>query len=275
MALTLGISEIKVVVENLTDKLGFDYSNYSLAFLKRRLTYVFNELNIKKLDAFFESLSDLQFVEKFNYFFAVPETELFRDPTFWRVLRSKCIVESDCERIVWFPDASSGEEIFSFLIMLHDIDMIDQIELHCNHNSEKKLDEIKRGILCDRNLEVNESNLKRFGAKGSLLDYFDSTEEGIQLKPELIKNIRVHNNHFSQQVFIKKPGIIIFRNSMLYFTRKYWAESSAIIYNSLCLKGILAIGIKESLPESVLNNMLSYDNSEQIYLRHPASVPTL
>ncbi len=275
MALTLGISELKIIVDNLTQKLGFDYSNYSMTFLKRRLTFIFTEMNIKKIEQFFDNLSDKNFVEKFQYFFAVPETELFRDPTFWRVLRNKCILDTDCEHSVWFPDASSGEEIFSFLIMLQDLDMIDKISVHCNHLSEKKLDEIKRGILREKNLDVNESNLKRFGAKGTLLDYFDATEEGLQLKNHLLNNIFVYQKHFSEQSFTKKPGIIIFRNSMLYFTRKYWIEASSIIYNAICSKGIIAIGIKETLPELVLNNMLAYDNNEQIYHRHPASVPSL
>ncbi len=275
MALLLGINELKYISESLTKKLGFDFSNYSLSFLKRRFAVVFDELNIKKIDLFIDSLDSTDFIEKFHYFFAVPASELFRDPSFWRALRFKVISGSDCENHIWFPDASSGEEVFSLLILLYDCGLIDKFQIHCNHLSKTKLDEIKAGILKDKNIDVNESNLKRFGAKGNFFDYFDVCEEGLKLKAYMLENVQVHHCHLSQQTFEIKPSITIFRNTMLYYTKKYCVEAMVSIYNSMCPKGFFAIGIKEGLPDSIINNMLPYDNNEQIYKRHPASVATI
>lgn len=275
MALPLGINELKYIAESLTQRFGFDYNNFSLSFLKRRLTLVFDELNIKKIEQFIQQLSDNDFVEKFHYLFAVSCSEIFRDPSFWRALRFRVLSNEDCPNQIWFPDASSGEEVFSMLILLADADLIDKYDVHCNHISGKNLEEIKKGILKDRNLEVNENNFKRFGGKGQFFDYFDLCEEGIRLKPMLTANLYCHNRHFSEQTFDKKPSITIFRNSMLYFTKKYSVDAVISIYNVMCPRGYLAIGIKENLPDPVLGNMLPYDNNEQIYKRHPASVAIL
>lgn len=275
MALPLGIKELKYISDVLTQKLGFDYGNFSFSFLKRRFNFLFDELNIKKIEQFVDSLSDLQFVERFHYLFAVPSTELFRDPSFWRSLRNKVLPANDCANLIWFPDASSGEEIFSLLIILADANMLNQFDVHCNHLSKYKLEEIQQGLLRIKNFEVNESNFKRLGIKGHFTDYFDVCDEGLILKSYLLDRLHCHNCHFTDQLFGIKPSIVIFRNSMLYFTKKYSAEAAGAIYNVMCPKGFFAIGIKENLPDSVLANMLSFDTSEQIFKRHPASVALL
>lgn len=275
MAISLGINELKSMVESLTDKLGFDYSLISISFLKRRLNLVFDELNIKKTESFIDNLTDREFADKFYYNLAVPTSELFRDPSFWRSLRSKVLSNDENRGIVWFPDASSGEEIFTLLILLSEMGLLDSYEIHCTHQSNVKLQEIGQGILKAKNIDINENNFKRFGTKGSLSDYFDNTEQGLQLKAIYAGKLVCHNHHFMQHTFIKKPSIVIFRNSMLYFTKKGACDALISIYNKMAPKGFLAVGVKESLHGPVLSNMVCFDNAEQIYMRHPAAVTEL
>lgn len=275
MAISLGINDLKSMVESLTEKLGFDYTLISISFLKRRLHLLFDEMNIKKTEIFIENLSDREFVDKFYYNLAVPTSELFRDPSFWRSLRSKVLSSDESKGIIWFPDSSSGEEIFTLLILLFEMGLLDSYEIHCNHQSNVKLQEIKQGVLKAKNIDINENNFKRFGTKGALLDYFDNTEQGLQLKSDFLGTIVCHNHHFIQHVFVKKPSIVIFRNSMLYFTKKGACDALISIYNKMAPKGFLAVGVKESLHGPVLSNMVCFDNAEQIYMRHPAAVSEL
>lgn len=275
MAISLGINDLKIIVTALTEKLGFDYALLSTSYLKRRLSLVFDEFNVKKSDLFIERLSDADYANKLFYSLAVPASELFRDPSFWRSLRSKILSLDEKSGIIWFPDSSSGEEIFTLLILLAEIERSEHFEIHCNHQSYQKLLEIEQGVLRAKNLEINENNFKRFGTKGSLLDYFDVIEMGLQLKIAFRGNIITHKRHFMGQDFENKPSIILFRNSMLYYTKKGACDALVSIYNKLAPKGLLAIGIKENLHGAVLGNMVCFDNAEKIYMRHPAAVTEL
>src|ERR1700680_3720121 len=99
---------------------GFDFSDYTKASLKRRLTRV---MLIKKLgiyDLKHLLLNDPRFFQEFLEEITVNVTEMFRDPSFYKALNSQVLPYlSTYQHIkIWSAGCSSGEEAYSLAILM-------------------------------------------------------------------------------------------------------------------------------------------------------------
>ncbi|TAJ15287.1 hypothetical protein DMA11_02465 [Marinilabiliaceae bacterium JC017] len=266
MAINLGINDLKELSEVLSEKLGLDFTQYGYSFFKRRLSYIFDLFNIKKKSQFQELLKVKEFHQQFFYNFAVNNTEMFRDPGFWRFLKTLTpAFQTKNEINIWFPEASSGEEVFSFLIYAKEQNILEKVKVFCNHTSHEKLNEIEKGILKNKNLELNKSNYKRFEGKSQLENYFSIDNTGVYLKPELTAPVETITHSFLQGDTPKNITLVIYRNAMLNYNKKYCTKCMDVIYDSLVPGGMVAIGIKESMPFPYNTKMTCMNQKEMVF----------
>src|SRR5665213_759426 len=102
---------------------GFDFSHYSKASLKRRLSRI---MMLKKLD-FYELkqmlINDTHFFQWFLEEVTVNVTEMFRDPIFYKALNTQVVpyLSSFPHIRIWSAGCSSGEEVYSLAILLNEV----------------------------------------------------------------------------------------------------------------------------------------------------------
>lgn len=267
MSVQLSINELKELASVLTQKTGYPFNDFPASFLKRRLTHYFERFHIRRIDQLIEQCGSKLFLESLLYHFSVETTEMFRDPGFWRAFNSTIQKNSFLlDYPVWFPDAASGEEIFSFQILasLAKFTRIPQVYYH--HPSSTRLEEIKAGILKSKDVELNSNNLKRLELDG------DFDRIGC-----LVNNtMRIHGIYLQKMTpqkgwFLTPPpeagnvGMIIFRNMMLYMNKPLQEKVCQNFLERLIPGGLLAIGIKESLPDIVSGKFECVDAQERIF----------
>lgn len=262
----IGIKELKELSLLMREKLGMPFDHLPLSFFKHKLNYVFQKHNIQNTVHFVSLLSDETFREKLVCDFSVEATELFRDPGFWRYLRG-LLSSLDTEGMVnvWFPDTASGEEVFSFLIIADELQMLDRFAIFCQHPSGQKLEEIESGILHKKNISVNSSNFKRIECKRDFEEYFTIGKDQLILNKELLKNVETVREHFFNTPAPENTGIIMFRNVMLYYDREMSVESEKKLVSSLIPGGIIAVGTRERLKESTTSLLTCLHPKERIY----------
>ena len=253
----------------MTDRIGVPYNHFPLSFLKRRLSNIFRKHNLRNTEQFKQLLDTADYQEKFLNDFSVNTTEMFRDPGFWRYLRSLLKSLSISNKIkVWFPEAASGEEIFSFLIISDELGLTDNFNIICQHPSLQRLDDIKNGILENKNLEVNRSNYTRIEGQSSFDEYYTIEDNRFVLKQPLLKNIETVHGHFLTTPAPSNTGIILFRNRMLYYDKEVSERCMKKIIPSLLPGGMVAIGAKEQMPESFESELKCLNTKENTYRKH-------
>ncbi len=265
MALT--ISEIREISSVLSEKLNLDINNFTLSFLRRRINYVFNELNVKNLNDFLERVKDNSVVDNFCYLFSVPDTEMFRDPSFWRTLKNKILPQFDQEEIhIWFPDLVSAEELFSLLVILKEAGKEDLHKIYCNIPSNRHLEIFKMGYVNGRNLEVSKNNFKRLGLESQFEDYFYVNNKLIYIQDDLISNVRYIQSNLYTNLPEEEMSLVIYRNRMLYFNSKLQICTEQLVHKCIKDRGYIALGIKEKISQSNEDLYKIYDQNEQIYI---------
>lgn len=265
MAFVIGITELKELANVLTERTGQPFSDMPFSFLKRRLIVIFEKLRIRNLPHLIELLDDATFIDAFMYHLSVECTEMFRDPGFWRTLNTKVLSKlKNSESTVWFPDGASGEEIFSFLIMMELNGKTAKTTF--SHPSRQRLSEITKGIINTKDLELVESNFKRLETNATISDFLSTSTNSPQMNQNLLVNLKgekgwvLNMPHDTTQY-----SLIMLRNTGLYFNKVMYEKILLAMYNQLLPGGYLTIGIKECLPENLMDKLEVIDLQENIY----------
>lgn len=264
----LGYSDIKELLPVVDEKTGVVFSRYGLSFFRRRLSFVLDKLLVKKKQQFVELLDDPQFVDRFCYNMSVPVAELFRDPAYWRLMK-KIIPQRYPDKInVWFPDISSGEELYGLLIVLSQLGLLDKAAINVQHSSQAGLDAIASGIVTPKMDEINRSNFERTQMTGSFDDYFAKSDFDCKINADLMRNVTFEKKWFLNDVSETKYDLIFFRNNSLLFGKELQDDVFAFLHTRLNANGLLSIGIKDSLPASAKTLYALLNADEQVYMKN-------
>jgi chemotaxis protein methyltransferase CheR len=268
----LGINEIREITKVMAAYPDMNYTNYSLSFLRRRLSKVFKQSSLRRLDLLQEKLKDVNFRDEIMSEIMVNTTEMFRDPALWRTLRDKVItnmpVGSDK---IWFPVESDGEETFSLALVLHEKGLGDKYKIICQTPSRLRFENISKGVVNQDMFETNLTNYKRLEDKNCYADYFEKDNGKTVLLEQYRSNIECRLScYFSQAMPENSVALIMFRNISIYYNHLLARKAFRILINSLIPGGYLIIGVKERLPKELADELEVVDANENIY-RKPAS----
>ena len=228
---------------------GFDFSHYSKASLKRRLSRI---MMLKKLD-FFELkqmlINDTHFFQWFLEEVTVNVTEMFRDPTFYKALNIQVIPYlSSFQHIrVWSAGCSSGEEVYSLAIILNESGLNAKSFIYGTDINTEMLDEARKGIYSLRKIKSYTENYQLCNLPGSLTDHFTIMYDAASIHSELKQNtlFSIHNL-VSDNVF-NEFQMISCRNVFIYFEAELQQKILDLFYKSLCPLGFLCLGSKETI----------------------------
>lgn len=247
---------------------GFDFSNYSKASLKRRLSRItmLKKIGFDELEHLL--IEDPDFFQWFLDEVTVNVTEMFRDPSFYKALNAQVVpFLSPFPRIrVWSAGCSSGEEVYSLSIMLNGAGLNPKSFIYGTDINSEMLDEARKGTYSLRKIKNYTENYQQCGFPGSLTDHFAVTHDAAIIRNELKQNtlFSIHNL-VSDNVF-NEFQLISCRNVFIYFDADLQEKILGLFYKSLCPNGFLCLGSKEAIrfPE-FKNKFKTINQKENIY----------
>ncbi|WP_207536051.1 CheR family methyltransferase [Desertivirga arenae] len=247
---------------------GFNFTGYSRASLKRRVTRIMELRGLSLFDLKSLLVNDFNFLEEFIIEITVNVTEMFRDPTFYRALREKVLPYlASFQRIkVWNAGCSTGEELYSFAILLSLEKLYNRAFLYGTDINTYVLDIAKKGIYDLKQMKVYSENYMATGATGTLADFYTAEYDAASINHSLKKNtlFSVHNL-VSDGVF-NEFQLISCRNVLIYFNVELQKQVLNLFYESLCPFGFLCLGAKESMRDlDLLKKFKIVDKTENIY----------
>ncbi len=244
------LSDLKKITDAIQQKYNYDFSNYAMSSFKRRIILVLKKNAIKSVDALVQRLlNDPAFFDQLILDITVNTTEMFRDPTFYKALRTQIIpiLASRPEFNIWHAACSTGEEVISTAIVLKEEGLLSRAKIYAsdiNHVVLKKAAEAK---FPQRNLELYRNNYNSMGGKGKFEDYYRAIDNELVFDRSLIESVKFKHHDLVVDSHFFKFDLILCRNVMIYFNQQLQNRVFELLHNSMFLGGFLALGSKESL----------------------------
>jgi chemotaxis protein methyltransferase CheR len=265
----IDIADLKRITELIQKKHGYDFRNYAMSSFKRRMLRIL-ELKGLTIEALLKKLNEQPgFIEEFLDELTVNVTEMFRDPSFWRVVRDEIIpgiLLNHKEFKIWHAGCSSGEEVFSMTILLKEMGILDNVTSIATDLDVNILDKAKSGSYPVKNMELNEKNYIRFEGKTSLKDYYKEDNGKAVFDKDLLKNVSFRKHDLVTGEVFNKFDLILCRNVMIYFNQALQNDVLKKFHESLFKYGYLAIGSKESLIWcDIASKFIVVNNEEKVY----------
>lgn len=265
----LGISDLKKLTEAIKLKFGYDFTDYAMSSFRRRVSRILELKKIPDVNGLILQMENNLFTKgDFLHEITVNVTELFRDPSFWRIIKTvlpNLFLNQDKIRI-WHAGCSSGEEVYSMLIVLSEMDLLDKVELIASDIDTCILAKAKEGKISIRNMDLNEKNYIRYNPNGDLKKYFMYDRDFAQFDKKLLDRVSFREINLAEVKAFTKCDLILCRNVMIYFNQSLQNDVIKLFHEMLYMYGYLAIGSKESIIWSEYSNkFLSVNTEEKIY----------
>ena len=265
----IGIREIRQLTGFIKEKHDVDFNEYTLSSFKRRVEN-FLIANKYGMDTLLEKLESEEFRDHFVGQIIVGATELFRDPTFWILLKNiylTNIFKEDGKVNIWLPMCASGEELYSLVILLKENEWIERAEIYVSGISNEMLSSIRNGWMKYEKLEISIKNYSRFQGAGQLTDYLKSSDQDVIFDTTLFVNTHFFKEGLEFNHDLPPMHLILFRNQMIYFIPPLQLRVCDALYNKLDVKGLLALGILEEIDLNTNNKFIALNKEESIYQR--------
>jgi len=266
----IDIADLKRITELIHTRYGYDFRNYAMSSFKRRMLRIL-ELKNLSVDVMLKKLEEQPvFINEFLDELTVNVTEMFRDPSFWRVMREEIIpgiLLNHKQFKIWHAGCSSGEEVFSMAILLSEMGIQKDVTLIATDLDVNILEKAKTGSFPLKNMELNEKNYIRFqGTAESLKKYYKEENGKAVLNRELLENVSFRKHDLVTGEIFNKFDLILCRNVMIYFNQTLQNDVLKKFHESLFKYGYLAIGSKESLIWcDIASKFIVVNNEEKVY----------
>lgn len=246
----ISLDEKDLLLDFLLKEKGLDFREYSEASVRRRIAKILSELRISNVATYIEYLRDEdealdQFIEKFT----VNVTEMFRDPFFYNTLAKFVLpVLKQKEKLkMWSAGCSTGEEVLSLAIILHENELLDRTTILGTDLSDSVLEVAAKKTYKARHLEGFSKAYLDSGGKSSLAEYYSKNGEYGTFADDLYKNISFEKHNLVNGEAHSGFDLIICRNVLIYFNASLQHKVISAFNRSLNPRGFLALGSKESV----------------------------
>ena len=269
VSIDIGIREIRQLTGFLKEKYGVDFADYALTSFKRRVED-FLTANKYGMDTLLKKLETKEFLDHFVGRIAVSATELFRDPTFWILLKNiylANIFKEQPKAKIWLPMCASGEEYYSLAILLKECGWADRAEVYVSSMSNETLEAIQRGWMEFDKLDVSAKNYARFQGTGQFTDYYKKVGNDVAFDLSRFARTQFFREGLEFERDLPHMNLILFRNQLIYFNPSLQYRVCDILCNKLTPKGLLTLGILEEMDLKINQKFTALNKEESIYQR--------
>ncbi|TJY42139.1 protein-glutamate O-methyltransferase CheR [Cohnella pontilimi] len=242
--------EVMLLLEGIYRKYGYDFRKYAYASIKRRVLHRLQMEGLPTLSALQEQvLHDPLAFQRLLEDLMIPVTEMFRDPDAFLAFRQVVVPalrELPYIRI-WHAGCSTGEEVYSTAIVLHEEGLLGKARIYATDISENALERAKSGVLPIERMKQYTQNYQKAGGKASFSEYYSSESGVVLLKPELRANLVFARHNLVTDRSFNEFHVIFCRNVMIYFEWPLRDQVQKLFYESLSDGGFLVLGNKESI----------------------------
>jgi chemotaxis protein methyltransferase CheR len=242
--------EIRLLLEAIYQRYQYDFRDYAMASLKRRLQQAVERLGCRTISGLQEIvLHDPRMFSAVLQYLTVPVSDMFRDPAYFLALRESVVpvLRTYPSLKIWIAGCSTGEEVYSLAILLKEERLLDRTLIYATDINPESLEQAEGGVYqLDRFRQFTE-NHRLAGGTGSLSEHYRAAHGSAMLDKSLRERIVFSDHSLTTDSVFAEVQYVSCRNVMIYFNRTLQDRVIGLFADSLCRRGFLGLGVKESL----------------------------
>jgi chemotaxis protein methyltransferase CheR len=263
--------ELELLLDAIFQRYGYDFRGYALASLRRRLWRRIDLEGLHSLSGLQERvLHDPACMQRLLADLSINVTAMFRDPTFHAALHEHVLpgLRTNPFNRVWVAGCSTGEEVLSLTISLHEAGMLDRTRIYATDMDADVLIQARSGTFAIDKLQDYTRNYLAAGGREAFSRYYSVDGDAVVFDPELLRDVVFAQHNLATDRSFNEFHLVVCRNVLIYFARDLQDRVLTLFDESLVRRGVLALGRKETLGGTAIE--ARYDEQvadEKIYRR--------
>ena len=236
--------ELRLLIEAIYLKYSYDFRDYSGASIKRRVNHALRQFDCNTISALQE--------------------RILHDPTaFMQLLQ---FLKTYPSLKIWIAGCSTGEEVYSMAILLREEGLLDRTIIYATDINPRSLEKAKQGIFSLENIRAYTHNYQKAGGQRSFADYYTAAYDYAIFDKTLRENVTFADHSLATDSVFSETNLISCRNVLIYFNKNLQNRAFGLFEESLCHRGFLMLGSKETLDFSDYSKQFtSVLRQERIY----------
>lgn len=242
--------EVRLLLEGIHARYGFDFRDYAFASLRRRVLSRLEPERVKSVSGLLEKiLHDPSCMERLLLALTIHVSSMFRDPGFYVAFRERALplLRTYPYLRIWHAGCSSGEEVYSLAILLKEEGLYQRSRIYATDLSEAVLEKAKAGIFPLDAMKEYTGNYLKAGGKAEFSGYYTADHENAVFRPALRENVVFAPHNLATDSSFNEFNVLLCRNVMIYFNDKLQERVYRLMHDSLVTLGFLGLGSKESI----------------------------
>ena len=246
----LQIEEVQLLLNDIYTRYGYDFTEYSKASLQRRIQRLFAVDSFPSFAEFrYRLQNDGPYFQRFVEEITVNVTEMLRDPSFYRTIRTLIfpVLATHPFIRIWHAGCSTGEEVYSMAILLKEADLLHKSLLYGTDINPQVIEKARRGIFPVSQMQKYSENYIKAGGEKDFSSYYTANYHLAKFDSSLQGKMVFSTHNLVSDASFNEFQLILCRNVLIYFERDLQTKVFELFDNSLENLGFLALGSKESL----------------------------
>ncbi len=242
--------QVEILLNDLLELYGYDFTNYTKASIKRRINRIFS---MHRFPSFAEMRYQLRheksYLHRFVEAISVNVTEMFRDPNFYRALRESVLPQLATYPYIriWHAGCSTGEEVYSMAILLRETNLLHKSLLYATDINQEVLDKGRQGVFPLGSMKQYSENYIQSGGTKAFSDYYTASYDRAKFNEELCSKMIFAMHNLVSDGSFNEFQLILCRNVLIYFDKQLQDRAIRLFDASLEPLGYLGLGAKETM----------------------------
>jgi chemotaxis protein methyltransferase CheR len=266
--LNISDDEMNLLLDDMLEVYGYDFTEYSRASLRRRLQRIIINDKVTSFAEFrYHVKNNDQYFSHIVEEISVNVTEMLRDPSFYKTIVEKVIpVLTSYPFIrIWHAGCATGEEVYSMAILLKEAGLLHKSLIYGTDINPAALEKARQGIFPVNHIQQYSKNYMAAGGQNDFSDYYTSNYQLVKFDESLGKKMVFSTHNLVTDSSFNSFQLIFCRNVMIYFDKKLQDRVLQLFDSSLEHFGFLALGTKESIRFSPIASNYTQIGKEKIW----------
>lgn len=259
---------VEILLADVLEVYGYDFTGYSRASLKRRM------IRLYEMDRFvsfaeyrYKIRTEPSYFKRFLEQITINVTEMFRDPEFYQDLRKNILPRLGTYPFIriWVAGCSTGEEAYSTAIFLKELNLLHKSLIYATDINAAVLETAAQAMIPLNKMKMYTENYHAAGGTENFSEYYTANYSLGKLKDELKSKIIFSTHNLVTDNSFNEFQLIMCRNVIIYFDRPLQNKVFELFDGSLEKFGYLALGTKETLDFSRVSKNYERTGSGKIW----------
>jgi chemotaxis protein methyltransferase CheR len=250
-----GTGELDALLDAIYRVYHHDFRNYAESSVRRRIEAALIHFRCASIAELHDRVvrEPAVFSELLG-FLTVQVTDMFRDPLYFRAIRTHVVpyLRTYAALRIWVAGCATGEEAYSLAIVLAEEGLLDRTLIYATDIHPESLRAAQAGVYELDRLARFSAAYYLAGGRSSLSDHYAAAYGRALLDRRLRKAIVFSDHSLATDSAFAEVQLVSCRNVLIYFERSLQDRALGVARASLCHRGFLGLGMRETLRFSTL-----------------------